>query len=105
MKNFENPEIDELYVCIVEYAFTKWLVRRKISLAFKANFCRDFGPATLFQDNLRARIRHLFVHPRLGIENLVSSSFPFALAPEGSDFWHNQSEAWRRFYADFRKNL
>lgn len=103
MKKSKSPEIDELLIDVVEYAFTEWLVRRKIFVAFKSNYDRASSSTETFRDLLRFHVRAVFCHPDLGPGSLISSAFPFISTPEGVSFWHNHSEAWRRFYANFQK--
>lgn len=104
MKNPQNTKVDELLVDVVEYAFTEWLVRRKLYLAFRSNF--DYVPTATrsFRDCLREHIRRVFRNPHLSPGSLISTAFLYTSTPEGRRFWLRHSNAWRRFYANFSNN-
>ena len=98
MAKHKIPTVDSLLVDVLEYAFTEWLVRRKIFTAFRSNYDRTSMPAKTFRDCLRAHIRYVLCRPNLGPESLISSAFLFSSTPEGYEFWKKHSEAWSRFY-------
>lgn len=98
MKNPKKPAVDKLVVDVVEYAFVEWLVRRGIFTAFRANYDRIPTAQKTFRDCLRDHIQYVYRRPNLGPESLISSAFLFASAPEGYEFWLNQSDSWKRFY-------
>ena len=100
-----NSRIDDLLIDVIEYAFTEWLVRRGIFVAFKSNYKRAFTPWKSFRDRLRSHIRHSLQNSSFGPSRLISSAFLFTLAPEGVKFWATQQAAWERFYAKFQTNL
>lgn len=95
----------DLSVDVVEYMFTEWLVRRCVFSAYKANL-EGFHPNhRSFRDNLRTKLRFLCRSSVLGIEDIISMSFPFAMTSEGYDFWVKQSNLWRRFCSNFKPIL
>ena len=98
MTKHKSPTVDPLLIDVLEYAFTEWLVRRKIFAAFRSNYDRAPTPTKTFRDCLRAHIRYVLRRPSLRPESLISSAFLFHSAPEGYKFWMDHSEAWRRFY-------
>lgn len=98
MTNHKNSKVDPLLIDVLEYAFTEWLVRRKIFTAFKSNYDRTLTPMKTFRDCLRDHIRYVLRRPNLGPEALVYSAFLFHSTPEGYEFWRKHSEAWVRFY-------
>ena len=102
MKRHKRPYVDKLLIDVIEYAFTEWLVRRKIFTAFKKN-C-DYTPSSTksFRDYLRDHIRFCLRHSSLDPGCLISSAFTFLWAPEGVEFWLKHSEAWKRFYSKFQ---
>ena len=101
MKNRKKSTVDPLLIDVVEYAFTEWLVRRKIFTVFRSNYRRFSPSAATFRSCLREHIEYALSISSLGIESLVSSAFPFDRTPEGCGFWFAQSEAWRQFYNNF----
>ena len=105
MKDNKSPKVDKLLVDVVEYAFTEWLVRRKVYLAFRSNYDRLSTPTGSFRDCLREHIRYLFSNSKFGPASLVSSAFLFTSTPEGYKFWLKHSEAWSRFYASLSKHI
>jgi len=105
MKANKKSRISDLSVDVVEYMFTEWLVRQGLFSVYKANvekFCPNHRP---FRDNLRTRLRRLCKSSVLGVESVISTSFPFAMTPEGYNFWLDQSNVWRRFCARFKSIL
>jgi len=104
-KSSKSVRANELMIDVVEYAFTEWLVRRGIFAAFKANYERAFQPYKSFRDRLRSHIRHSLDGFGFGPSHLVSSSFLFTSAPEGTKFWCKQSAAWERFCSEFQVKL
>lgn len=100
-----NSKIDDLLIDVIEYAFTEWLVRRGIFVAFKSNYKRAFTPWKSFRDRLRSHIRHSLQNSSFGPSRLISSAFLFSSAPEGIKFWATQQAAWERFYAKFQTKL
>lgn len=97
MKANKNLKFSDLSVDVVEYMFTEWLVRRDLFSAYKANYEAFHPNHRSFRDNLRAKLRDIFRSrvPTIGI--LISTSFPFAMTPEGYNFWTDQSIHWNRF--------
>ena len=98
MKNFNQPEIDELLLDVVEYAFVEWLIRRGIFTAFRMNYDRISPTKKTFRECSRGHIRHVYRTPSLGPDALISSAFLFPTTPEGLEFWTEHSDAWIRFY-------
>lgn len=96
---------NDLLVDVVTYAFTEWLVRRGIFEVFKLNYERSESPYKDFNDRLHVHVRYLLRNPNFGLSRLVSSAFLFVSAPEGSEFWNNQSTAWERFCSRLKLNL
>lgn len=97
MKANKKSRISDLSTDILEYMFVEWLVRQGVFSAYKAN-CEKFHPHhRSFFDNLRTKIRCLSRPLGYSIGNLISTSFPFAMTPEGYDFWVDQSIRWNRF--------
>lgn len=97
--------IDDLMVDAIDYTFTEWLVRQGLFCAYKANCERSLPGHVSFRDSLRAKIRRLCHSSVLGIESIISTSFPFVLTPEGYDFWKDQSNLWQRFCSKFKSTL
>lgn len=89
-------------VDVIEYAFTEWLVRRKLFSAFKANFDVALSSRLSFRDRLRIHIRRSFDNPLIGPKGLIHAAFVFDLTPEGSAFWMKEAAAWIRFYSRFQ---
>ena len=100
----KESRVDDLMVDVVEYAFTEWLIRRQLYMAFKANFRAAFPPRASFRCRLRAYIRRSLSRPDLAPCDLISSAFVFIFTPEGVDFWMKESAAWARFYSKFQTN-
>lgn len=98
----KEPRVDDLMIDVLEYAFTEWLVRRKLYTAFKANCSARPLSRDSFRDRLRAHIRRSFNNPVFGPKSLVSSAFVFLFTPEGVAFWTAASAAWERFYSKFQ---
>ena len=101
-KNKDSKDV-RLMIDVVEYAFVEWLIRRKIYLAFRANYDRAAESSKPFRDCLRDHIRYLCCASNLGPGALISSGFLFTSTSEGCKFWLKQSEAWQRFLASFLK--
>jgi hypothetical protein len=101
MRNRKKSTVDPLLIDVVEYAFTEWLVRRRIFSDFKSNYRRVFPSEASFRSCLREHIEYALSFPNIGIKSLVSSAFTFDSTPEGCGFWFAQSEAWRRFCNNF----
>ena len=98
-KTNKKSRINDLAIDVIEHAFTEWLVRRGVFTAFKANY-EDTNPFRgSFRDHLRFHIQLTLDCPNLGPCYLISSAFSFVRTPEGSDFWNNQSDAWKHFCA------
>lgn len=101
MINRRKSAVDSLLVDVVEYAFTEWLVRRKIFSVFKSNYRHTSPSAAPFRSCLREHIEYSLSHPSLGVESLIASAFTFDSTPEGYEFWLGHSDAWKRFYNNF----
>lgn len=95
----------DLIVDVLDYAFTEWLVRQGIFVAFKTNYDVVVSPYGGFRDRLRDHIRRSLCSPTLDPTSLISSSFLFAMTPEGYDFWSKYSDAWKSFYLRFQSKL
>lgn len=104
-KSNKNSRVNELILDIVEYAFTKWLIREGIFTSFKTNYECTALPFGGFHDRLRAHIRRSLCSPDFDPSRLVSSAFLFSATPEGSSFWQKQSAAWERFYIRLKSRL
>lgn len=104
-KKIKNYKDGELIVDVLEYAFTEWLVRHGIFVAFKTNYDVVVSPYGGFRDRLRGHIRHCLCSPNFDPTRLISTAFVFALTPEGSDFWRKYSVAWERFFLKFQSKL
>lgn len=105
MKANKKSRISDLSVDILEYMFVEWLVRQGVFSAYKAN-CEKF--CTLhrtFRDDLRSHIRSMRRSSRFTLADLIAVSFPFALTPEGYNFWADQSTLWHRFCSNFKLEL
>lgn len=102
MKANKKSRLSDLSVDVIEYMFTEWLVRRNLFSAYKANYEAFHPNHRSFRDNLRAKIRSMCHSRVLAIEVIISTSFPFAMTPEGYDFWVEQSNLWRRFCDKFK---
>ena len=104
-KKPKNPKDADLIVDVMEYAFTEWLVRHGIFVAFKTNYDVIVSPYGGFRDRLRDHIRHSLSSPNFDPTGLISTAFVFAFTPEGSGFWEKYSAAWERFYLKFQSRL
>lgn len=105
MKSNKKSRLSDLSVDVVEYMFTEWLVRQGLFSAYKVNF-EGFHPNhRSFRDNLRAKLRYLCHSSILSPEGLISTSFPFAMTPEGYNFWVDQSKLWQHFCRKFKSTL
>lgn len=105
MKANKKSRLSDLSVDVVEYMFTEWLVRQGLFSVYKANcekFCSDHRS---FRDNLRAKLRRLCRPSTIGVESVISTSFPFVMTPEGYNFWLDRSNLWRRFCSDFKSKF
>jgi len=105
MKAAKKSKLSDLSVDVIEYMFTEWLVRRGLFSAFKANYEKFYPNHRSFRDNLRVKIRDLRRSSLLGVENIISTSFPFAMTLEGYNFWLDQSNLWRCFCSDFKSKF
>lgn len=101
-KGSKKFKAGDLMVDILEYAFTEWLVRQGLFVAFKTNYDVVFSPYGGFRDLLRDHIRRSLCSPSFDPTNLISTSFLFASTPEGYDFWKKYSVAWKHFYLKFQ---
>lgn len=104
-KGSKNFKAGDLIVDVLVYAFTEWLVRQGVFVAFKTNYDVVVSPYGGFHDRLRAHIRRSLRNPCLDPTLLISTAFLFASTPEGYDFWRKYSEAWKRFYLRFQSKL
>lgn len=104
-KESKNSRINDLIVDVVEYAFTEWLVRQGIFVAFKTNYDVVVSPYGGFRDRLRAHVRRSLCSPGFDPTYLISTAFLFSSTPEGSDFWRKYSVAWERFYSRLQSKL
>lgn len=105
MKANRKSRLSDLSVDVAEYMFIEWLVRQGVFSAYKANYERFRTCHRTFREDLRIRIRSVCRFPRFVLEDLIATSFPFAMTPEGYNFWSDQSIRWRRFCSDFRSAL
>ena len=105
MKTNKRSRLSDLSVDVVEYMFTEWLVRQGLFFVYKANFEKFYPNHRSFRDNLRTKLRRLCRSSVLGIESIISTSFPFAMTPEGYNFWVDQSNLWCRFCGKFKSIL
>lgn len=95
----------DLYVDVVEYMFTEWLVRQNLFSAYKANYEKFRPNHRSFRDNLRTKLRSLCRSSVLDIEDVIATSFPFVMTSEGFDFWADKSDLWRCFCGKFKSIL
>jgi len=102
MKTSKKRSFSDLTIDVVEYMFTEWLVRQGLFSMYKANYEKFYPNHRSFRDNLRVKIRNLSRSSLLGIENLISTSFPFTMTSEGYNFWLEQSNLWRQFCKKFK---
>jgi len=105
MKADKKSRISDLSVDVAEYMFIEWLVRQGLFSVYKANYENFYPNHRPFRDNLRTKLRRLCRSSLLGVENIISTSFPFAMTPEGYNFWVDQSNLWRRFCDKFKSIL
>lgn len=104
-KEIKKSKDVDLIVDVIEYAFTEWLVRRRIFSAFKTNYEAEALSRGTFRSALRDHIRHCLCSSNFGPIRLISTAFLFASAPEGPNFWRRHSVAWERFYLKLQSNL
>ena len=102
MKVSKKSRVSTLSGDVIEYMFIEWLVRQGLFSMYKANYERFCPNHRSFLDNLRDKIRRLHRSSVLGIDYLLSTSFPFAMTPEGYNFWVHRSNLWRRFCGKFK---
>lgn len=105
MKANKKSRLSDLSVDVVEYMFTEWLVRQGLFSVYKANFENFYPNHRPFRDNLRTKLRHMCRSSIPCVESIISISFPFAMTPEGYNFWVDQSNLWRRFCSDFQSKF
>lgn len=105
MKKTKNSRFSELFVDVVEYMFTEWLVRQGLFSVYKANYEKFYPNHRSFRDNLRVKILCVCRSSVLGVADIISTSFPFAMTPEGYNFWVTQSNFWRCFCSDFKSKF
>lgn len=105
MKANKKSRLSDLSVDVVEYMFTEWLVRQGLFSVYKANLEGFYPNHRSFRDNLRDKIRYLCRTSFLGVRNIISTSFPFAMTPEGYNFWLDRSNLWRRFCSEFKSKF
>lgn len=105
MKANKKSRLSDLSVDVVEYMFTEWLVRQGLFSIYKANFEEFHRNHRSFRDNLRAKLCYSCRSSLIGIKGIISTSFPFAMTPEGYNFWVDQSNLWRRFCDKFKSTL
>lgn len=104
-KEIKNFKDDDLIVDVIEYAFTEWLVRRRIFAAFKAHYEAEVPSRGSFRSALRDHIRQCLSSSNFGPIRLISTAFLFLSTPEGPDFWRKHSVAWERFYLKLQSKL
>lgn len=104
-KEIRNFKDDDLIVDVIEYAFTEWLVRRRIFAAFKMHYEAEALSHGSFRSALRDHIRHCLCSSNFGPIRLISTAFLFASTPEGPDFWRKHSVAWERFYLKLQSKI
>lgn len=105
MKANKRSSLSGLSVDVVEYMFIEWLVRQNLFSVYKANYVGFHPNHRSFRDNLRAKLRYLCRLSVFRVEDLISTSFPFAMTPEGYNFWVDQSNLWKRFCGKFKSIL
>lgn len=105
MKANKKSRNSDLYVDVVEYLFTEWLVRQNLYSAYKANYEKFHPNHRSFSDNLRAKIRDICRSRVPTVEVIIATSFPFIMTPEGYDFWVDKQNLWRRFCGKFKSIL
>ena len=98
----KTSRVDDLMVDVLEYAFTEWLIRRRLYSAFRENFIISHSSVRNFRDGLRDYVRRSLSSPHYNSRSLVSAAFVFLFTPEGDDFWQRESEAWENFYSKFQ---
>ena len=104
MKKPKRFRVDDLFIDVVEYAFVRWLIRRRLYFAFRSNFIRVHSSDESFRQLLRDHIRLVFCSSHFGLNALIVAAFPFTSAPEGCEFWLKHSVAWERFFLGFIKH-
>jgi len=105
MKANKKSRLLDLSVDVAEYMFTEWLVRQGLFSVYKANYEAFHPNHRSFRDNLRAKLRDVCRLRVPTVEVIISISFPFAMTPEGYDFWVAQSNLWRSFCGKFKSIL
>jgi len=97
MKANQKSRFSDLAVDVVEHMFIEWLVRQNLFSLYKANYEAFHPNHRSFRDNLRAKIRDICRSRVPTVSVIISTSFPFAMTPEGYNFWVDQSDHWHRF--------
>ena len=105
MKANKASKASNLPVDVIEYMFIEWLVRQGIFSLYRANCVKFYPNHRSFRDNLRDKLRRVLRSSGYRVDSLISTSFPFAMTPEGVDFWVDYSNLWRRFCDNFRSIL
>lgn len=100
MKANKKSRISDLPVDAVEYLFTEWLDRQGLFRAYKANYEKFHPNCQSFFDSLRDHLRFLCRSPFLSVGFIITTSFPFAMTPEGRDFWTDKASLWRHFCSE-----
>jgi uncharacterized protein (DUF2225 family) len=103
MKRAKTRRFNELQLDVIEYMFVEWLCRQGVYSAFESNYKNIKSTETSFRAALRDQIRYVVFKSDLDVDDLVSSSFSFAKAPEGFVFWSEVSTSWRLFCFNFQK--
>lgn len=105
MEANKKSRSSDLHIDVIEYMFTEWLVRQGLFSLYKGTCEKFFSNHRSFRDNLRTKLRSLCRSSVLGVEDVIATSFPFVMTPEGFDFWADKSDLWRRFCSRFKSIL
>ena len=105
MKSNRKSRISTLTVDVVEYMFIEWLVRHALFSVYKADFEKFSTNHLSFRDGLRVKLRSLCRSSVFGVEDVISTSFPFVMTPEGYNFWLEKSNLWRSFCDAFKSTF
>ena len=97
MKVNKKARLSDLHIDVIEYMFIEWLVRQGLLSVYKGNFEKFLTNHRSFRDNLRVKLRSLCRSSFLDVEDVIATSFPFVMTPEGYNFWVDKSELWRSF--------
>ena len=104
-KGSKKFKASDLIVDVLEYAFTEWLVRQGLFVAFKANYDVVVSPYGCFRDHLRAHIRRSLCSPSLTLPLSFPPLFCSLRRPRVMIFGENTPTPGSVFILDSNRNF